>query len=49
LAKFNNPTFQDFVRRDGFKHTLEDVAANLSSNAKEISKPLDLLRNRVKA
>ena len=49
LAKISDPKFQDLVRRDGFKRTLEDAASQLSSDADEISRPLDLLRNRVRA
>jgi hypothetical protein len=49
LAKINDSAFQNFVRRDGFKRTLEDAAANLSNDASEISKPLDLLRNKIRA
>jgi hypothetical protein len=49
LTKCSTPAFQDFVRRDGFKRTLDAVAANLSGDASEISKPLDLLRNRIQS
>ena len=49
LAKISDPKFQDFVRREGFKKTLEEVAAQLQSAATEISGPLDVLRNKVSA
>ncbi|MBI3653495.1 MAG: hypothetical protein HY231_20895 [Acidobacteria bacterium] len=49
LAKISDAKFQSRVRRDGFKKVLEETAANLSGNANEISAPLDLLRNRIRA
>lgn len=49
LAKFNDSKFQEFVRRDGFKRTLEDAALNLSGDAGDIAKPLDSLRRKIQA
>jgi hypothetical protein len=49
LAKVNDPKYQDFVRRDGFKRLLEDAALNLSGGANDIGKPLDLLRRKIQA
>jgi hypothetical protein len=49
LAKISDPRFQELVRRDGFKKTLEEAASQLSNDASEISKPLDLLRNKIRA
>jgi hypothetical protein len=47
LAKISDSGFQDFVRREGFKRTLEEAASGLSNNPNEILKPVDALRNRV--
>jgi hypothetical protein len=49
LAKFNDSKFQDFVRRDSFKRTLEDASLNLSGAAGDIAKPLDSLRRKIQA
>jgi len=49
LAKINDRQFQELVRRDGFKRTLEEAAAGLSNDAKEIDSPLDALRSKVQA
>jgi hypothetical protein len=49
LAKISNSKFQEFVRRDGFKRTLEVAASTLSNDANEIDSPLGILRNKVQA
>lgn len=49
LAKVANPKLQDFIRREGFKKTLEDSISSLSSDANQISSPLDNLRRKVQA
>jgi hypothetical protein len=49
LAKVGDSNFQDFVRREGFKKTLEELSSGLSNNTNELINPLDALRNRVKA
>jgi hypothetical protein len=49
LAKISNPKFQDFIRREGFKKTLEDCISSLSNDADQISTPLDNLRRKVQA
>jgi hypothetical protein len=49
LAKISNSKFQEFVRRDGFKRTLEAAASTLSNDANEIDSPLSILRNKVQA
>jgi chaperonin cofactor prefoldin len=49
LAKVANPKFQDFIRREGFKKTLEDSISSLSSDADQITSPLDNLRRKVQA
>jgi len=49
LAKISDGRVQDFIRREGFKKLLEDTALGASSSSDEIVRPLDKLRNRVKA
>jgi hypothetical protein len=49
LAKISNSKFQELVRRDGFKRSLETAASTLSNNANEIDSPLSNLRNKVQA
>jgi hypothetical protein len=49
LAKISDSKFQDLVRRDGFKKSLEEAASGLSNDANQISSPLDVLRNKVSA
>jgi hypothetical protein len=49
LAKLDDPKFQSLFRRLGFKQILENAASRLSSDADEISQPLEPLRNRVRA
>jgi hypothetical protein len=49
LAKISDSRFQDLVRREGFKKTLEEAASGLSNHANEIVGSLDVLRNKVKA
>jgi hypothetical protein len=47
LAKISDARFQAFVRSEGFKKTLEELATGLSNNANEIARPLEALRNKV--
>ncbi|HWP43207.1 MAG TPA: hypothetical protein VNO14_08240 [Blastocatellia bacterium] len=49
LARVSDSRFQSIARRDGFKKSLEEAASSLSNDAGEISRPLDILRSRVKA
>jgi hypothetical protein len=49
LAKLDDPKFQTLFRRLGFKQIIDNAASRLSSDADEISQPLEPLRNRVKA
>ncbi len=47
LAKINDSVFQNFVRSEGFKKTLEEVAAGRNINVNEIANPVNALRNKV--
>jgi uncharacterized protein YukE len=49
LAKISDSRFQDFARREGFKRILEAAATGLSTDANEITNPLDSLRNKIRA
>jgi hypothetical protein len=49
LAKVSDGRVQDFIRREGFKKLLEDTALGASTSSDEIVRPLEKLRNRVKA
>ena len=49
LAKISDSKFQDLVRRDGFRKTLEEAASGISNDASQITSPLDVLRNKVSA
>jgi hypothetical protein len=49
LANIPDARFQDFVRRDGFKRTLEEIASGISNLTNEMSNPLRVLRRKVSA
>lgn len=47
ISKINDPKFQELVRREGFKKTLERAASVFANNPNEVVAPLDALRNKV--
>ena len=49
LEKIHDARMQDFIRREGFKRILEQTASGGSTDADEFVRPLNLLRNKVRA
>jgi hypothetical protein len=47
LAKIKDSEFQNFVRTEGFKKTLDEAASGRNINVNEIASPVEVLRNKV--
>ena len=47
LTKVSDSKFQDLVRRESFKRSLETASTGLSNNPNEVVRPIDALRNKV--